>query len=232
MQVMGPHHNGLVTGLLADLLRRLRRPAQGPTGIASLGHRAYVGGRWDEIGDLQWSFLLNHGLQPESVLLDIACGSLRLGCRAIPYLAPGHYLGIEKEAELLRVGVEQELGAELVARQQPRLLVDDSFRFDRFSVVADIAIAHSLFTHLPPEPIGRCFQQLRPCLRPDGVFYATYFPTRRRRRQGGKGHDHGYFAYTESEIRYFGEMNGFSCELLGDWGHPRGQVMAAYRSRR
>lgn len=232
MQVMGPHHNGPVTGLLADLLRRLRRPAQGPEGIASLGHRAYVGGRWDEIGDLQWRFLLNHGLRPETVLLDIACGSLRLGCRAIPYLAPGHYLGIEKEAELLRVGVEQELGAELESRQQPRLLVDDSFRFDRFGVVADIAIAHSLFTHLPPEPIGRCFQQLRPWLRPDGVFYATYFPTRRRRRQGGKGHDHGYFAYTDSEIRLFGETNGFSCELLGDWGHPRGQVMAAYRSRR
>ena len=138
---MGPHHNGPVPGLLADLLRRLRRPAQGPEGIASLGHRAYVGGRWDEIGDLQWRFLLNHGLRPETFLLDIACGSLRLGCRAIPYLAPGHYLGIEKEAELLRVGVEQELGAELESRQQPRLLVDDSFRFDRFGVVADIAIA-------------------------------------------------------------------------------------------
>lgn len=232
MQLMVTHHNGLVTGLLADVLRRLRRPAQGPAGIASLGHRAYVGGRWDEIGDLQWSFLLNHGLQAESVLLDIACGSLRLGCRAIPYLAPCHYLGIEKEAELLRVGVEQELGAELESRQQPRLLVDDSFRFDRFGVVADIAIAHSLFTHLPPEPIGRCFQQLRPWLRPDGVFYATYFPTRRQRRQSGKGHDHGYFAYTDSEIRCFGETNGFSCELLGDWGHPRGQVMAAYRPRR
>ena len=46
---MVTHHNGLVTGLLADLLRRLRRPAEGPAGIASLGHRACVGGRWDEI---------------------------------------------------------------------------------------------------------------------------------------------------------------------------------------
>jgi hypothetical protein len=68
-----------------------------------------------KFGDLQWSFLLNHGLRPETFMLDIACGSLRLGCRAIPYLAPGHYLGIEKEAELLRVDVEQELGAELEA---------------------------------------------------------------------------------------------------------------------
>lgn len=228
------HHGGRLADLLADLrerLRRLRLPAEGPAGIASLGHRAYVGGLWDDIGELQWCFLLNQGLHPQTVLLDIACGSLRLGCRAIPYLAPGHYLGIEKEAALLRAGVEQELGADLEARQQPRLVVDDGFRFERFGVKADIAIAHSLFTHLPAEPIGRCFRQLRPWLQPDGVFYATYFPTRQRRRQGAKGHDHAYFAYTNAEIEDFGEAHGFSCELLGDWGHPRGQVMAAYRIR-
>lgn len=217
------------SGPLADLIRWLRRPVQGLAGIASLGHRGYVGGRWDEIGNLQFNFLVDHGLRPDSVLLDIACGSLRLGCRAIPYLAPGHYLGIEKEAELLRAGLEQELGAELAEQQRPSLLVDDRFNFDRLGVVADVAIAHSLFTHLPAEPIGRCFRQLRPWLRPDGVFYATYFPSQRRRRQGGSAHDHGYFAYTEAEIVSFGEGNGFSCELLGDWGHPRGQIMAAYR---
>lgn len=38
-----------------------------------------------------------------------------------------------------------------------------------------------------------------------------------------------FFAYTDAEIKAFGVMNGFSCELLGDWGHPRGQWMAAYR---
>lgn len=217
------------SGPLADLLRWLRRPPQGSAGIASLGHRDYVGGLWDEIGTLQFEFLLDHGLRPDMVLLDIACGSLRLGCRVIPYLAPGNYLGIEKEAELLRAGLEQELDAELAARQQPRLLVDDSFRFDRLGVVADVAIAHSLFTHLPPEPIGRCFRQLHPWLKPEGVFYATFFPSLRSRRQGGHGHDHGYFAYTDAEIKAFGVMNGFSCELLGDWGHPRGQWMAAYR---
>jgi hypothetical protein len=47
---MGTHHNDLVAGPLAVLLADLLlRPAQGPAGIASLGHRACVGGRWDEI---------------------------------------------------------------------------------------------------------------------------------------------------------------------------------------
>ena len=219
-------------GPLADLIRWLRRPSEGTAGIQKLGHRNYVGGRWDEIGDLQFNFLVAHGLEPQSVLLDIACGSLRLGCRAIPYLAPGHYLGIEKEGELLRAGLEQELDPAVVQRQRPQLVVDDSFAFEKLGKVADLAMAHSLFTHLPPEAIGLCFQRLRPWLQAEGVFYATYFPTAQTRRQSARGHDHGYFAYTDAEIRTFGDDHGFHCDLLGDWGHPRGQVMAAYRPRR
>lgn len=73
---MGTHYKGLVAGPLDDLRRW---PAQGPGGMASLGHRTCLGGRWDEIGDLGWNFLLNHGLRPETFLLDNGCGSLRPG---------------------------------------------------------------------------------------------------------------------------------------------------------
>jgi hypothetical protein len=215
-------------GLFADLIRRLRRPPQGAAGIAALGHRRYVGGSWEEIGELQFRFLLEHGLQRESVLLDIACGSLRLGSRVIPFLAPGHYLGIEKEAALVQAGLEHEVGADLERLQQPRIVVNSEFAFEQLDRKADIAIAQSLFTHLPPEPIGLCFRKLRPWLQPQGVFYATFFPSRSKRRHSLTAHDHGYFAYTDSEIRAFGEANGYRCDLLGDWGHPRGQVMAAY----
>ena len=70
---------------------------EGDRGIEAIGHRQYVGGNWDEIGNLQFNFLKSKGLKPESYLLDIACGSLRLGVKAIPYLNPDHYLGIGKE---------------------------------------------------------------------------------------------------------------------------------------
>ena len=39
--------------------------------------------------------VLLRGLRSNDVLLGIACGSLRLGVRVIPYLKPGNYLGIE-----------------------------------------------------------------------------------------------------------------------------------------
>ncbi len=82
---------------------------QGDRGIAKRGHRGYVGGMWEEIGKLQFDFLLCKGLKPDSHLLDIACGSLRLGVKAIPYLERSHYLGIEKESGLVKAGLEKEL---------------------------------------------------------------------------------------------------------------------------
>jgi hypothetical protein len=44
--------------------------------MESLDHRAYVGGLWEEIGTLQFEFLLRQGLAPSDCFLDIACGSL------------------------------------------------------------------------------------------------------------------------------------------------------------
>ena len=77
--------------------RRNRRQStatkHGPEGIKEMGHRQYVGGCWDEIGRLQFDYLVSQGLRPNHYLLDIACGSLRAGIHFIPYLEPGHYLG-------------------------------------------------------------------------------------------------------------------------------------------
>ena len=49
-------------------------------------HRKIIGGLWDEIGQLQFDYLRENGLTPQSRLLDIGCGSLRLGAKAVAYL--------------------------------------------------------------------------------------------------------------------------------------------------
>ena len=63
--------------------------------LADGRHRDIVGGRWDETGRLQIALLTARGLQPHHHLLDIGAGSLRLGCKAVPYLDPGHYWGTD-----------------------------------------------------------------------------------------------------------------------------------------
>lgn len=202
---------------------------EGEAGIKSMGHREYIGGNWDAIGGLQFDFLRSKGLQPESYLLDIACGSLRLGVKAIPYLLPDHYLGIEKESGLVAAGFEQELDSDIRTAQSPRTVISDSFEFEKFDQKADFAIAQSLFSHLPPDLINRCFKKLHPWLADQGVFFATYFEVDTPRKNPNKPHDHGYHAYTKSEMIAFGESNGFSANYIGDWNHPSDQVIVEYR---
>jgi len=203
---------------------------EGSAGVKLLGHRTYVGGLWDQIGNHQFKFLLDRGLQPEHILLDIACGALRLGVKVIPYLQPEHYLGVEKESLLLERGLQQELGAELAERFRPKLLNNSDFAFELLATSIDVAIAQSLFTHLPPAAIKHCLQQLRPWLKSSGVFYATFFKsTSIQRRSLRKAHDHACFFYTIAEMNDFGIGQGYTVEYIGDWGHPRQQVMVAYR---
>ena len=202
---------------------------EGDRGIAKRGHRGYVGGMWEEIGRLQFDFLLSKGLKPDSYLLDIACGSLRLGVKVIPYLEPSHYLGIEKESGLVKAGLEKELDPKLKEEKQPNIVISNSFEFEKLEQKADFAIAQSLFTHLPPSLIDLCFQKLYPWLEDDGVFYATFFKTEKKINNPKRPHDHYGFAYTQTEMCSFGETNGFASNYIGDWNHPRNQVIVEYR---
>lgn len=216
-----------------NALRRLwpsrSTPPQGPEGIAILGHREYVGGRWDEIGQLQFDFLVERGLTPRSVLLDVACGALRLGTRAIPYLEPGHYLAVEKEEGLVRAGLEKELGPHIANEKRPEIVISSEFEFERLSRRADLAIAQSLFTHLPPDRIRLCLRRLRPALAAGGRVYATFFESDRPVDNPVDPHDHHGFRYTRAEMIAFGTDTGFTANYLGGWNHPRGQIMVEYR---
>jgi hypothetical protein len=183
--------------------------AHGPEGINAVGHRQYVGGLWDEIGKLQFDFLVANGLQPQHTFLDVACGCLRAGVHLIPYLQTGHYLGIDKEADLLRAGIDQELGRELFESKRPELIVSDAFEFERFALRPTHAIAQSLFTHLPPPTILDCLRKLRAVIQHDGVFYATYFETATPIVNPPTAHDHGLFYYTRTDMERFGTKTGW-----------------------
>ena len=179
---------------------------QGEKGIATIGHREYIGGNWDEIGTLQFEFLKSKGLKPDSYLLDI-----------------------EKEKGLVQAGLNIELSKRLREEKQPRIVISDSFEIDNLGQLIDFAIAQSLFSHLPPQLIHLCFRNLHPWLRSGGAFYATYFEVPTPRKNPNKPHDHGYFAYTAKEMVEFGESNGFAATYIGDWNHPRNQVIVEYR---
>jgi hypothetical protein len=217
--------------LARQVLVALRKPG-GEAGIRLSGHRSYVGGRgpyWEAIGQLQLDMLRSKGMQPHHHLYDIACGALRLGVKAIPYLDTGHYHGIEKERGLIDAGLEHELGRELYEEKRPDLVVSASFEFEKLSAAPDYAIAQSLFTHLTPDIIDLCFAKLRPRMKPESLFYATYFRLRPGYKNPRKPHDRRTFTYSEQEMLHFGTRNGFQAHYIGDWNHPRRQVLVEYR---
>lgn len=218
-----------LTGIVRKIVPLAFHDPEGDEGIKKRGHRGYVGGLWNEIGQLQFDFLLHKGLKSDHFLLDIACGSLRLGVKAIPYLEPSHYLAVEKEAGLVKAGLEEELDKKIRDEKQPNIIISDSFEFEKLGRKANFAIAQSLFSHLPPSLIHLCFKKLHPCLEDEGLFYATYFRVDDKIKNPNKPHDHGYFAYTKEEMIEFGESNSFSANYIGDWNHPRSQVMVEYR---
>jgi hypothetical protein len=133
---------------------------EGDACIRLVGHRGYVGGLWEIIGQLQFDFLVAQGLTPAHCLLDIACGALRGGVHFIPYLAPGNYLGLEKEQILIALGIDKELEAAVYQQKHPEFVISACFDFHKFSKKPHFSIAQSLFTHLTPEDIGLCLRNL------------------------------------------------------------------------
>ena len=203
------------------------RLPEGERGIRLLGHRRYVGGRWEHIGRLQFEFLVGQGLKPSDVFLDVACGALRGGVHFIRYLDAGGYLGLDKERSLIDLGLERELGAELMREKRPEFVVSDRFEFERFTQRPRYALALSLFTHLNEADIRLCLRKLRDFVEPGHRFYATFFEGRPERNRA-RSHSLDHFEYTREQLLAFGAESGWEPEYLGDWGHPRGQRMMRY----
>ena len=200
----------------------------GEEGVRILGHRRYVGGLWKQIGTLQFEFLIKQGLKPNHRLLDIGCGSLRLGSRLIPYLQPGNYIGIEKEQSLLDAGLLYELPDRVIKDRKPLLIQSSNFEFELIQCYVDMAIANSLFTHLPAEHILICLKRLKPWLKQGACLYASFFEVSHEYENPTYQHDHGFFAYTKAQMLNFGVQAGLSVHYIGNWNHPRGQKMIVF----
>ncbi|MUH73210.1 class I SAM-dependent methyltransferase [Psychrosphaera haliotis] len=203
-------------------------------------HRGFVGGMWDEIGALQFEFLVNSGLKPKHKLLDIGCGCLRGGVKYIDYLDLQHYHGVDINESLIKAAYK-EIEEYKLEEKQANLIVSDSFEFEKFGTQFDYMVSISLFTHLPLQNVVKCLIKARESLTETGTYYATYFESPfpaylddLEQKPGGKvtKYDRDPFHYSNQEIEYIAELAGLKVEIIGDWGHPRNQKMAAFRHKK
>jgi SAM-dependent methyltransferase len=181
------------------------------------GPEQAVGGFDDGIGELQCEFLIGRGLEPDDRLLDIGCGTLRGGEHFMRYLDAGHYHGMDISSQALGAGAGRV--PELVQEHQPTLVLNDDLRFedgplaDRY----DMALAQSVWTHLPEEHIDECLANIGRVL--DGPLWATFFDEPRDSPKN--------FGYEPDRLVALAESHGHAARVLDreEYPHPRGQRM-------
>jgi SAM-dependent methyltransferase len=208
--------------------------------VARGEHREVIGGLWEEIGQLQLDFLQSAGLRPQHTLLDIGCGSLRLGVCAVAFLDAGRYWGIDLNDALLSAGYEREIIPAGLAARLPRthLATDGAFRFTGLPTAFDFAIAQSVFTHLPLNHLRLCLANLAAHLTGPCIFYATFFIVPEGQANGPVQHHPGGvitfpnqdpYHHTLSDLRHAAAGLPWAVEVIGDWNHPRAQQMVCFR---
>jgi SAM-dependent methyltransferase len=197
-------------------------------------HRAFVGGQWDAMGELQRDYAVSQGLLPEHRLLDVGCGALRAGRMLSDYLEPGHYYGVDVNHDIITSGYERELTDE----QRNRLPVANLHSTDRFDcdfgVVFDMAIAQSVFTHIDLNLMRLCLYRVAKVIRPGGRFFVTFFERKddfeldRIQPNRLAFTERNRFWYYRDDMSWVAERSPWTVRYIGDWGHPRSQMMVEY----
>lgn len=195
-------------------------------------HRNYVGGRWDELGQLQLDFLVGQGLEPGHRLLDVGCGSLRAGRHLVDYLEPGNYYGIDINAAAIEAGYQHELTDSQRARLPAKnLRATDRFDAD-FGVRFEMAIAQSVFTHVSLNHVRLCLHRVAQALEQDGRFFATFFEapssTSVDELLRGKYTERNVYWYYRDDLRWAADFGPWRWRYIGECGHPVGQMMAEF----
>ncbi len=215
----------------------------------STAHRDKLLGDWDEVGQLQLDYLRAVGLERTDKLLDIGCGPLRGGVKFIDYLLADNYYGIDANIDYLRAGTEIELPQAGVARKLPEanIRLDDRFGFSKYGVEFDMAIAHGLFSELSLNDIRLCLYEAARVLGPHKRLFATIhdapsmsLPADRVKRRGAIGTSDKAsgkvttsaskpYHYSLDDLTWAANGLGWKLEPVGEWGHPSGEHLVAFR---
>jgi cyclopropane fatty-acyl-phospholipid synthase-like methyltransferase len=139
-------------------------------------YRAYVGPPvdYDLVSAMVFNLLTSIGLRQHHRVLDIGCGSLRVGRLLIPYLNPGNYFGVEPNQWLVDAGIEKEIGEDLVRIKAPTFSFKTSLEYFKNPLKLDYAIAQSIFSHCGQDLIAGWLSQISSHLHDKGALLATF----------------------------------------------------------
>jgi SAM-dependent methyltransferase len=185
-------------------------------------YRAYVGPPedYDLIAAMTFNLLTTLGLRQHHSLLDIGCGSLRIGRLLIPYLNRGKYFGIEPNEWLVEVGIRRELGETLVQIKRPTFFFSDSPNtIAQEKIAFDFALAQSIFSHCGLDLIKGWLSAISSSLAEDGALVATFLIGEEDSAQTGWIYP-DCVNYRPATLERAAKDANLRFEIL-DWKHPR-----------
>ena len=168
---------------------------------------------WLKVGEMQFSYLLKHGLRPDHRILDIGCGNLRAGWRLIQYLDSGNYYGVDISPDILLAALK-ELRDQRLQHKYPHLVLVNDLKFEFVPDESfDVIHAHSVFTHTRVDAIEQCFASAARLLKPSGFFDLTYL-------EGDKfSLNDEDFCYPRETLLEIAANHNFDATYMSDWDY-------------
>ncbi len=185
-------------------------------------YRAYVGPPedYDLVAAMAFNLLTTLGLRQHHSLLDIGCGSLRIGRLLIPYLNRGKYFGVEPNEWLVEEGIRRELGETLVEIKRPTFFFSDSPEtISQAKIPFDFAMAQSIFSHCGLDLIQAWLSAISRSLARDGVLVATFLIGEEDSARTGWIYPE-CINYRPATLERAAKDVNLRFEIL-DWKHPR-----------
>ena len=185
-------------------------------------YRAFVGPPedYDLIAAMTFNLLTTLGLRQHHSLLDVGCGSLRIGRLLIPYLNRRKYFGVEPNEWLVEEGIKRELGQALLEIKRPTFFFSDSPEvIAQTKLSFDFVVAQSIFSHCGLDLIKNWLAAISRSLGDDGALVATFLPGEKDSQNNGWVYPE-CVNYRPTTLRDAAAEVGLRFELL-DWKHPR-----------
>ncbi len=181
---------------------------------------------FNEHSDTHYNYLLEQGLKPEHIFLDVGCGACRTAQKIVPYLHENNYYGIDRMPELIEFGLNEVFDHKTVITKQPKFSVNSEFDLSFVDKPIDYVWCQSLMSHLDITDIQKCLSNIKNISTQNTKIYFTYF------QQHGKSRDDNADSHSKKDIQYDKKVMddivsevGLTKIFNGTIGHPRGQWM-------
>lgn len=140
-------------------------------------HHSYYGEPWAGGRDA-FEFLAEIvRLTPNSHVLEIGCGTLRVGLHFIGYLNPGHYHCLERDELSLMAALRYEIPSHGLLSKRPLIIKGEDMDFSKFGheTIYDLIYASAVFLHMPDKLVWIGLERLVDRLKPlEGRIFVSH----------------------------------------------------------